>query len=178
MSQALRKLTGSISKAKTLVIFINQIRMKIGVMYGSPETTTGGNALKFYASVRLDIRRTGAVKQRDEIIGNSTRVKVVKNKVAPPFREVEFDIMYGQGISKLGEIIDLGVKAGVIDKAGSWFSFNSERIGQGRDNVRDFLKANPDIAAEIERAVRGAGDKIEEELLVGPSEVEEDDGAL
>jgi recombination protein RecA len=178
MSQALRKLTASISKAKTLVIFINQIRMKIGVMYGSPETTTGGNALKFYASVRLDIRRTGAVKQRDEIIGNSTRVKVVKNKVAPPFREVEFDIMYGQGISKLGEIIDLGVKAGVIDKAGSWFSFNSERIGQGRDNVREFLKANPDVAAEIERAVRGAGDKIEEELLVGPVEAEEDDEAL
>ncbi len=167
MSQALRKLTASISKAKTLVIFINQIRMKIGVMYGSPETTTGGNALKFYASVRLDIRRTGSVKVRDEIIGNNVRVKVVKNKVAPPFREVEFDIMYGQGISKLGEIIDLGVKAGVIEKSGSWFSFNSERIGQGRDNVRDFLKANPDIAAEIERAVRGAGDKIEEELLVG-----------
>jgi recombination protein RecA len=178
MSQALRKLTGSISKAKTLVVFINQIRMKIGVMYGSPETTTGGNALKFYASVRLDIRRTGSVKQRDEIIGNNVRVKVVKNKVAPPFREVEFDIMYGEGISKLGEIIDLGVKAGVIEKAGSWFSFNSERIGQGRDNVREFLKKNPDTAAEIERAVRGAGDKIEEELLVGPVEAEEDDGAL
>jgi recombination protein RecA len=178
MSQALRKLTASISKAKTLVVFINQIRMKIGVMYGSPETTTGGNALKFYASVRLDIRRTGSVKQRDEIIGNNVRVKVVKNKVAPPFREVEFDIMYGEGISKLGEIIDLGVKAGVIEKAGSWFSFNSERIGQGRDNVREFLKKNPDTAAEIERAVRGAGDKIEEELLVGPVEAEEDDGAL
>src|SRR5690242_10806750 len=178
MSQALRKLTGSISKAKTLVIFINQIRMKIGVMYGSPETTTGGNALKFYASVRLDIRRTGSVKQRDEIIGNNVRVKVVKNKVAPPFREVEFDIMYGEGISKLGEVIDLGVKAGVIEKSGSWFSFNSERIGQGRDNVREFLKSNPDIAAKIERAVRGAGDKIEEELLVGPVEVEDDDGAL
>ena len=178
MSQALRKLTGSISKAKTLVIFINQIRMKIGVMYGSPETTTGGNALKFYASVRLDIRRTGSVKQRDEIVGNNVRVKVVKNKVAPPFREVEFDIMYGEGISKLGEIIDLGVKAGVVEKAGSWFSFNSERIGQGRDNVREFLKANPDIAAAIEKAVRGAGDKIEEELLVGPTEAEEDDGAL
>ena len=178
MSQALRKLTGSISKAKTLVIFINQIRMKIGVMYGSPETTTGGNALKFYASVRLDIRRTGSVKLRDEVVGNNVRVKVVKNKVAPPFREVEFDIMYGEGISKLGEIIDLGVKAGVIEKSGSWFSFNSERIGQGRDNVREFLKANPDIAAEIERSVRGAGDKIEEELLVGPSEPEEEDGSL
>ncbi len=178
MSQALRKLTASISKAKTLVIFINQIRMKIGVMYGSPETTTGGNALKFYASVRLDIRRTGSVKQRDEIIGNNVRVKVVKNKVAPPFREVEFDIMYGQGISKLGEIIDLGVKAGVIEKSGSWYSFNSERIGQGRDNTRDFLKAHPDTAAEIEKAVRASSVKIEEELLVGPVGVEEEDGAL
>jgi len=174
MSQALRKLTGSISKAKTLVIFINQIRMKIGVMYGSPETTTGGNALKFYASVRLDIRRTGSVKVRDEIIGNNVRVKVVKNKVAPPFREVEFDIMYGQGISKLGEIIDLGVKAGVIDKSGSWFSWNSQRIGQGRDNVREFLKANPDIASEIEKQVRGRKEIIEEELLVGPSEGDEE----
>jgi recombination protein RecA len=178
MSQALRKLTGSISKTKTLVIFINQIRMKIGVMYGSSETTTGGNALKFYASVRLDIRRTGSVKLRDEIIGNNVRVKVVKNKVAPPFREVEFDIMYGQGISKLGEIIDLGVKAGVVEKSGSWFSFGSERIGQGRDNVREFLKTHPDIAAEIERAVRASGDKIEEELLIGPVSADEDDGAL
>jgi recombination protein RecA len=174
MSQALRKLTGSISKTQTLVIFINQIRMKIGVMYGSPETTTGGNALKFYASVRLDIRRTGSVKVRDEIIGNNVRVKVVKNKVAPPFREVEFDIMYGQGISKLGEIIDLGVKAGVIDKSGSWFSWNSQRIGQGRDNAREFLKANPDIANEIEKQVRGRKEVIEEELLVGPSEGDED----
>ncbi len=174
MSQALRKLTGSISKTKTLVIFINQIRMKIGVMYGSPETTTGGNALKFYASVRLDIRRIGSVKQRDEVIGNNVRVKVVKNKVAPPFREVEFDIMYGVGISKLGEIIDLGVKAGVVEKSGSWFSFNSTRIGQGRDNVREFLKANPDMANEIERAVRGKADVIEEELLIGaPSEGDE-----
>jgi recombination protein RecA len=172
MSQALRKLTGSISKTHTLVIFINQIRMKIGVMYGSPETTTGGNALKFYASVRLDIRRTGSVKMRDEIVGNNVRVKVVKNKVAPPFREVEFDIMYGEGISKLGEIIDLGVKAGIIEKSGSWFSFSSQRIGQGRENVREFLKANPDVAAEIEKAVRGAKAVIEEELLVGPSEGE------
>ncbi|HEX7761109.1 MAG TPA: recombinase RecA [Caulobacteraceae bacterium] len=170
MSQALRKLTASISKTHTLVIFINQIRMKIGVMYGSPETTTGGNALKFYASVRLDIRRIGSVKVRDEIIGNNVRVKVVKNKVAPPFREVEFDIMYGQGISKLGEIIDLGVKAGVIDKSGAWFSWNSQRIGQGRDNAREFLKANPDMAAQIEAQVRGAGAKIEEELLVGGPE--------
>ncbi|MDP1736975.1 MAG: recombinase RecA [Caulobacter sp.] len=170
MSQALRKLTASISKAGTLVIFINQIRMKIGVMYGSPETTTGGNALKFYASVRLDIRRTGSVKIRDEIVGNNVRVKVVKNKVAPPFREVEFDIMYGEGISKLGEIIDLGVKAGVIDKSGSWFSFGDQRIGQGRDNVREFLKGNPDIAKQIEDAVRGKSEIIEEELLVGPSD--------
>jgi recombination protein RecA len=136
-------------------------------MYGSPETTTGGNALKFYASVRLDIRRTGSIKNREEIIGNNVRVKVVKNKVAPPFREVEFDIMYGEGISKLGEIIDLGVKAGVIDKAGSWFSYNSQRIGQGRDNVREFLKANKDLANEIEVAVRKSSQKIEEELLVG-----------
>jgi recombination protein RecA len=174
MSQALRKLTASISKTNTLVIFINQIRMKIGVMYGSPETTTGGNALKFYASVRLDIRRTGSVKKADEIVGNNVRVKVVKNKVAPPFREVEFDIMYGEGISKLGEIIDLGVKAGIIEKSGSWFSWNSQRIGQGRDNVREFLKANPDIAAEIEKSVRGAKAVIEEELLVGGPDPDEE----
>jgi len=170
MSQALRKLTGSISKAKTIVIFINQIRMKIGVMYGSPETTTGGNALKFYASVRLDIRRTGSIKIRDEVVGNNVRVKVVKNKVAPPFREVEFDIMYGEGISKLGEIIDLGVKAGVVEKSGSWFSYDSQRIGQGRDNVREFLRANPDIAGSIEAAVRKNTAKVAENLLVGPSE--------
>jgi len=175
MSQALRKLTGSISKSKCLVIFINQIRMKIGVMYGSPETTTGGNALKFYASVRLDIRRTGSIKVRDEIIGNNVRVKVVKNKVAPPFREVEFDIMYGQGISKLGEIIDLGVKAGVVEKSGSWFSYNSTRIGQGRDNAREFLKANPDMADEIEKAVRKSASKIVEELLVGPADSDGDE---
>ena len=169
MSQALRKLTANISRTNTLVIFINQIRMKIGVMFGSPETTTGGNALKFYASVRLDIRRTGSIKVRDEILGNNVRVKVVKNKVAPPFREVEFDIMYGEGISKLGEIIDLGVKAGVIEKSGSWFSWNSTRIGQGRDNAREFLKNNPDIAQQIERHLRGAKEAIEEELLVGPT---------
>ena len=174
MSQALRKLTASISKTHTLVIFINQIRMKIGVMYGSPETTTGGNALKFYASVRLDIRRTGSVKVRDEIIGNNVRVKVVKNKVAPPFREVEFDIMYGQGISKLGEIIDLGVKAGVIEKSGAWFSWNSTRIGQGRDNAREFLKNNPDIAQKIEAQVRGNATIIEEELLLGSPEPSDD----
>ena len=175
MSQALRKLTASISKSGTLVIFINQIRMKIGVMYGSPETTTGGNALKFYASVRLDIRRIGSVKLRDEIVGNNVRVKVVKNKVAPPFREVEFDIMYGVGISKLGEIIDLGVKAGVVEKAGSWFSYNSTRIGQGRDNAREFLRNNPAMATEIENAVRGNAAVIVEELLVGPTPGEDDE---
>ncbi len=177
MSQALRKLTGSISKSKCLVIFINQIRMKIGVMYGSPETTTGGNALKFYASVRLDIRRTGSIKQRDEIVGNNVRVKVVKNKVAPPFREVEFDIMYGEGISKIGEIIDLGVKANIIEKSGSWFSYDSQRIGQGRENVREFLKQNPDIAADIEKKVRGNAAKIAEELLVSPTKDHVDDDA-
>jgi len=174
MSQALRKLTASISKSKCLVIFINQIRMKIGVMYGSPETTTGGNALKFYASVRLDIRRTGSIKVRDEIVGNNVRVKVVKNKVAPPFREVEFDIIYGEGISKLGEIIDLGVKAGVVEKSGSWFSFSSQRIGQGRENVREFLRSNPDIALQIENAVRGKADVVADELL-GRAEPSSDD---
>ncbi len=168
MSQALRKLTGSINKSQCIVLFINQIRHKIGVMYGSPETTTGGNALKFYASVRLDIRRTQAIKDRDEVVGNLTKVKVVKNKVAPPFREVHFDIMYGEGISKLGEIIDLGVKAGIIEKSGSWFSYDSQRIGQGRENVRAFLKANPDIADSIEKAVRGSTNKIAEELLGAP----------
>ncbi|WP_140985034.1 recombinase RecA [Asticcacaulis tiandongensis] len=173
MSQALRKLTGSISKSKCIVIFINQIRMKIGVMYGSPETTTGGNALKFYASVRLDIRRTGAIKVRDEVMGNSTRVKVVKNKVAPPFREVEFDILYGEGISKLGEIIDLGVKGGIIEKSGSWYSYNSTRIGQGRENAREFLKANPEMTAEIENAVRSKSGVLSEELL-GTPEVDGD----
>ena len=174
MSQALRKLTGSISKSKTIVIFINQIRMKIGVMYGSPETTTGGNALKFYASVRLDIRRTGSIKLRDEVVGNNVRVKVVKNKVAPPFREVEFDIMYGEGISKIGEIIDLGVKGNVIEKSGSWFSYNSTRIGQGRENVREFLKKNPDMANEIEAAVRRNSEVIAEELLGSPVVDDED----
>ena len=169
MSQALRKLTGSISKSQTMVIFINQIRMKIGVMFGNPETTTGGNALKFYASVRLDIRRIGQIKDRDEVIGNQTRVKVVKNKVAPPFREVEFDILYGEGISKTGELIDLGVKGNVIEKSGSWYSYNSERIGQGRENVRQFLLANPDMAATIEAQVRKNAGLIAEEMLVGPS---------
>jgi recombination protein RecA len=154
MSQALRKLTGSISRTKTMVIFINQIRMKIGVMYGSPETTTGGNALKFYASVRLDIRRTSTLKDRDEPIGNQVRVKVVKNKIAPPFKQVEFDIMFGEGISKMGELIDLGVKANVVEKSGAWFSYDSQRLGQGRENAKTFLKENPEIAAEIEGKIR------------------------
>ncbi len=155
MSQALRKLTSSIARSQCMVIFINQIRMKIGVMFGNPETTSGGNALKFYASVRLDIRRIGAIKNREEVVGNQTRVKVVKNKVAPPFKVVEFDIMYGEGISKTGELIDLGVKAGVVEKSGSWFSFNSQRIGQGREQAKQFLKDNPEVAAAIEAQVRG-----------------------
>ncbi|NBZ85991.1 recombinase RecA [Stagnihabitans tardus] len=156
MSQAMRKLTASIGRSNTMVIFINQIRMKIGVMFGSPETTTGGNALKFYASVRLDIRRTGSIKDRDEVTGNATRVKVVKNKVAPPFKEVEFDIMYGEGISKTGEILDLGVKAGIVEKSGSWYSYKDERIGQGRENAKIFLKSNPSVAADIEHRIRNA----------------------
>jgi recombination protein RecA len=156
MSQAMRKLTASIGRSNTMVIFINQIRMKIGVMFGSPETTTGGNALKFYASVRLDIRRIGAIKDRDEVVGNSTRVKVVKNKVSPPFKEVEFDIMYGEGISKVGELVDIGVKAGVVEKSGSWYSYKDERIGQGRENAKNFLKQNPSIALDIEDKIRGA----------------------
>src|ERR1044071_7247874 len=154
MSQALRKLTGSISRSRCMVIFINQIRMKIGVMFGNPETTTGGNALKFYASVRLDIRRIGSIKDKDTVVGNQTRVKVVKNKMAPPFRVVEFDIMYGEGVSKTGELIDLGEKAGVVEKSGAWFSYNGQRIGQGRENAKQFLRENPQIAAEIEKAVR------------------------
>ena len=156
MSQAMRKLTGAISRSNCMVIFINQIRMKIGVMFGSPETTTGGNALKFYSSVRLDIRRIGAIKDRDEVVGNATRVKVVKNKVAPPFKQVEFDIMYGEGISKMGELVDLGVKAGIIEKSGSWFSYGDERIGQGRENAKNFLRENKDRAWEIEDKIRAA----------------------
>jgi len=175
MSQALRKLTASISRSNTMVIFINQIRMKIGVMYGSPETTTGGHALKFYASVRLDIRRIGAIKDRDEVIGNQTRVKVVKNKLAPPFKVVEFDIMYGEGVSKMGEIIDLGVKAGVVEKSGAWFSYDSQRIGQGRENAKTFLKTNPDIAAKIETAVRANAGLLADKIMAG--EEEEDDDA-
>ena len=166
MSQALRKLTGSISKSGTTVIFINQIRMKIGVMFGNPETTTGGNALKFYSSVRLDIRRIGQIKERDEVVGNQTRVKVVKNKVAPPFKQVEFDIMYGQGISKMGELVDLGVKAGLIEKAGSWFSYNGERLGQGRENVKAILKDTPKLANAIEAAIRQNAGLIVDKLLL------------
>src|ERR1051325_10961298 len=175
MSQALRKLTASINKSNTMVIFINQIRMKIGVMYGSPETTTGGNALKFYASVRLDIRRIGAIKERDEVIGNQTRVKVVKNKLAPPFKQVEFDIMYCECVSKTGELIDLGVKAGVVEKSGAWFSYDSQRIGQGRENAKAFLKANADVAQKIEAAVRQNSGLIAEAIMAG--EGEEDDAA-
>ncbi len=170
MSQALRKLTASISRSNTMVIFINQIRMKIGVMFGSPETTTGGNALKFYASVRLDIRRIGAVKDREEVVGNQTRIKVVKNKLAPPFKQVEFDIMYGEGVSKTGELIDLGVKAGIVEKSGSWFSYNSERLGQGRENAKQFMKDNPAVAEQIELALRQNAGLIAETLLEGEIE--------
>ena len=177
MSQALRKLTASISKSNTMVIFINQIRMKIGVMYGSPETTTGGNALKFYASVRLDIRRTGSIKDRDETTGNQTRVKVVKNKVAPPFKQVEFDIMYGEGVSKTGELIDLGVRAGIVEKSGSWFSYDSQRLGQGRENAKAFLKANPEMAAQVEQAIRENSGLIAEQILETGGPEDEDDAA-
>jgi len=176
MSQALRKLTASINRSNTMVIFINQIRMKIGVMYGSPETTTGGNALKFYASVRLDIRRIGAIKERDEVVGNQTRVKVVKNKLAPPFKSVEFDIMYGEGVSKTGELIDLGVKAGVVEKSGAWFSYDSQRIGQGRENAKAFLKQNPDMAQKIESAIRQNAGLIAEKIMAGENAEEDDEG--
>jgi recombination protein RecA len=176
MSQALRKLTASINKSNTMVIFINQIRMKIGVMYGSPETTTGGNALKFYASVRLDIRRTGQIKERDEVIGNSTRVKVVKNKLAPPFKQVEFDIMYGEGVSKMGEILDLGVKAGIVEKSGAWFSYESQRLGQGRENAKAFLKANSDITDKIEAAIRQNSGLIAEQILTGSPDSDDEAG--
>jgi recombination protein RecA len=175
MSQALRKLTASINKSRTMVIFINQIRMKIGIMYGSPETTSGGNALKFYASVRLDIRRIGAIKDRDEVIGNQTRVKVVKNKVAPPFKQVEFDIMYGQGVSKTGELIDLGVKAGIVEKSGSWYSYDGGRIGQGREAAKTFLSENADIAGRIENAIRANAGQIGDNLVLGSAEKADDD---
>ncbi len=178
MSQALRKLTSSISRSNTMVIFINQIRMKIGVMYGSPETTSGGNALKFYASVRLDIRRVGSIKDRDQIVGNQTRVKVVKNKVAPPFKQVEFDIMYGEGISKTGELIDLGVRAGIVEKSGAWFSFDSVRLGQGRENAKAYLKANSETADRIERAIRENAGLIADRILenAGPSDEDDAEG--
>ncbi|MCI4645190.1 MAG: recombinase RecA [Hyphomonadaceae bacterium] len=177
MSQALRKLTGSISKTNCMVIFINQIRMKIGVMFGSPETTTGGNALKFYSSVRLDIRRIGSIKDRDEVIGNQTRVKVVKNKVAPPFRQIEFDIIYGEGISKTGELLDLGVKGEVVEKSGSWYSYDGQRIGQGREKARQFLKDNPEIADQIEDAVRRNAGLLTDEMLTAGMSLEEEDPA-
>src|SRR5258705_1581626 len=170
MSQALRKLTGSISKSNTIVLFINQIRMKIGIMFGNPETTTGGNALKFYASVRLDIRRIGAIKDRDEVVGNQTRVKVVKNKVAPPFRQVEFDIMYGHGISKSGELLDLGAKAGIVEKSGSWFSYDGQRLGQGRESAKQYLETNKDVAAAIEAAIRSSAGLLSAGLTVGGDE--------
>jgi recombination protein RecA len=169
MSQALRKLTGSINRSRTMVIFINQIRMKIGVMFGSPETTTGGNALKFYSSVRLDIRRIGQIKDRDNVVGNQTRVKVVKNKVAPPFKVVEFDIMYGEGVSKTGELLDLGVNAGIVEKSGAWFSYKDQRIGQGRENSKTFLKDNPEVALEIERRIRENAGILSEAMLEGPT---------
>ncbi len=174
MSQALRKLTSSISKSNTMVLFINQIRYKIGVMFGSPETTTGGNALKFYASVRLDIRRIGAIKDRDVVVGNQTRVKVVKNKMAPPFRVVEFDIMYGEGVSKTGELIDLGVQAGIVEKSGSWFSFNGQRVGQGRENAKNFFKENPEIAASVEQKIRENAGLVAAVMLEGPEPGESD----
>ncbi|MCS6933160.1 MAG: recombinase RecA [Acetobacteraceae bacterium] len=169
MSQALRKLTGSVAKSNTLLIFLNQIRLKIGVMFGNPETTTGGNALKFYASIRMEIRRIGAIKDRDQVVGNQTRVKVVKNKLAPPFREVEFDIMYGEGISKVGELIDLGVKAGVVEKSGAWFSCDSQRIGQGRENAKQFLRDHPDLAAAIEQRIRAQAGVVANAMLAGDS---------
>jgi len=172
MSQALRKLTGNIKKTNTLVIFINQIRMKIGVMFGNPETTTGGNALKFYASVRLDIRRIGAIKKGDEVVGAETRVKVVKNKVAPPFRQAEFDVLYGEGISREGEIIEIGAQLNFIEKAGSWYSYNGEKIGQGKDNAREFLKENPKIAQEIEDKIRANSSTLSE-AMTAPQEIDE-----
>jgi recombination protein RecA len=172
MSQALRKLTGSISRSKTMMIFLNQIRLKIGVMFGNPETTTGGNALKFYASVRMEIRRIGAIKDREEVTGNQTRVKVVKNKLTPPFRQVEFDIMYGEGISKVGELIDLGVKAGIVEKSGAWFSYDSQRVGQGRENAKQFLRDHPDIAAAIEARIRDQAAVVEKAMMVAPSDNE------
>jgi recombination protein RecA len=177
MSQALRKLTATISRSNCMVIFINQIRMKIGVMFGSPETTTGGNALKFYASVRLDIRRIGSIKDRDEVVGNQTKVKVVKNKLAAPFKQVEFDILYGQGVSKVGELIDLGLKAGFVEKSGAWFSYNSQRLGQGRENAKQYLRDNPEVADEIEARIRGEQDGLSESLLIGDVSTDDNGGS-
>ena len=177
MSQALRKITGSVSRSKCILIFLNQIRMKIGVMFGNPETTTGGNALKFYASVRMEIRRTGQIKERDEVVGNQTRVKVVKNKMAPPFRQVEFDIMYGEGVSRTGELLDLGIKAGVVEKSGSWFSYSSTRVGQGRENAKQFLRDHPDIADAIEAKVREQSGIVANALMVAPTEEDEAEAA-
>jgi recombination protein RecA len=177
MSQALRKLTGSVSKSHTMLIFLNQIRLKIGVMFGNPETTTGGNALKFYASIRMEIRRTGSIKDRENVVGNSTRVKVAKNKLAPPFREVEFDIMFGEGISKVGELIDLGVKAGIVEKSGSWFSFDSTRIGQGRENAKQFLRDHKDMAETIEKRIREQSGAVADKMLVGSGEADEAEAA-
>ncbi len=172
MSQALRKLTGSVSRSNTMLIFLNQIRLKIGVMFGNPETTTGGNALKFYASIRMEIRRIGAIKDRDQIVGNQTRVKVVKNKLAPPFRQVEFDIMYGEGISKVGELVDLGTKVGVVEKSGAWYSVDSQRIGQGRENAKQFLRDNKEIAEAIERRIREQSGMMASAMLASEEEAE------
>ena len=177
MSQALRKLTGSVSRSNTMLIFLNQIRLKIGVMFGSPETTTGGNALKFYASIRMDIRRIGQIKERDEVVGNQTRIKVVKNKMAPPFRQVEFDIMYGEGVSKMGELIDLGVKAAIVEKSGAWFSYDSQRIGQGRENSKQFLRDHPEMAASIEKRIREQAGVVANALMIPPDEQEAADAA-
>ena len=176
MSQALRKLTSSVAKSNTLIIFINQIRMKIGVMFGNPETTSGGNALKFYSSIRMEIRRIGAIKDRDEVVGNQTRVKVVKNKMAPPFKMIEFDIMYGEGVSKMGELLDFGVKAGIVEKSGSWFSYDSQRIGQGRENAKAFLRDNPEVAQDIENQIRANAGLLSEEMMAGPGEMVSDLG--
>ncbi|MGB0672016.1 MAG: recombinase RecA, partial [Rhodospirillales bacterium] len=172
MSQALRKLTSSVARSRTTIIFINQIRMKIGVMFGNPETTTGGNALKFYSSIRMEIRRIGAIKDRDEVVGNQTRVKVVKNKLAPPFKQVEFDIMYGEGVSKTGELLDLGIKAGIVEKSGSWFSYDSQRIGQGRENAKGFLLANPDMAQAIESKIRANAGLVSDAMLSGDGDMD------
>jgi recombination protein RecA len=177
MSQALRKLTGTVSRSNTLLIFLNQIRLKIGVMFGSPETTTGGNALKFYASIRLDIRRIGSIKDRDTTVGNQTRVKVVKNKMAPPFRQVDFDIMYGEGISKVGELIDLGVKANIVEKSGAWFSCDGQRIGQGRENAKQFMRDNPEMAASVEQRVRAQAGIVANSMLAAGGESDEDEAA-